>query len=347
MFDFTPSDGHVLHDRRAHELDEELPVELISDRVRETLYEYALVRNSWGTTNIDSGPIALKRVEELYDQYEAGITPKGEIAPSDTEVLNYFDLTDRYLNAHPLHFDVEFIRDLHRDYFRRVPLENKAKPGQFKQQPNVITSPFGTVKTTPPEEVKADLQALTDWLNDEAWDLPVLTRAALFFHEFQCIHPFGDGNGRIGRLLTLQILASRGLENVRYCPIDDAINQERQEYYRALSAADQGKLGAWVSYFGQAVVEGYRRSRRLAHRLQLIPTSIPEDAQELLEWCYIHEIESFRPRDIERFFRQKSRQTVTRRLQQLQDEGLIRGEGQGAGREYHVLWPAEVRELRE
>ncbi len=346
MIEFIPSEGHVLHDERARTLDQELPIEVISDRVRETLYRYALVRNSWGTTNLDSGPIELERVERLYDQHEADITAKGEITPSDIEVLNYFTLTDEHLGPTPIHLDIEFIRDLHRDYFRRVPLHNDAAPGRFKQVPNVIHGPYGTLQTTPPDEVEQDLEALVDWLHGPSRELPLVCRAALFFHEFQRIHPFGDGNGRIGRLLTLLALANGGLENIRYCPVDDSINQDREEYYRSLNAADQGRLAAWVSYFGQAVVGGYRRTTLLATRIQLIPSTVPRDGEELLEWCYVHGVESFRPRDVERFFLDKSRQTVTRRLQLLQEEGLVEGEGRGTGRRYRVLWPAEVRAAR-
>ncbi len=342
MLHVEPTSWHVERDRRARELDQELPTSTFSDDVRRTLYRYALVRNSWGTTNIDSGPIELERVEQLYEDHERGYSRGGRTLPTDIEVLNYLDLVDQ-APTEPVTLSPEDVRQLHRDYFRDVPLHNEAEPGRWKTRPNRVTNPFGTLETTAPEHVEDEVQALLQWLDGDAANLPLLVQGALFFHRFQQIHPFGDGNGRVGRLLTLYVLSSRGLPHIRYAPIDDTINQDRRLYYESLHEADEGDPNLWIGTFASVVVDGYRRSHLLGRRLQSIPPSLPQGSRHLLEWVYVHDVDKFQPKDVERFYRQASRSTRTRRLKELEDLGLLRGEGQGAGRRYHVRPLAETR----
>lgn len=322
-------------------LDRELPGTAFSDDVRRSLYTFALIRNSWGTTNIDAGPIALERVEDLYEAYRNGLTRTGKILPGEREVLNYFALVED-LPVENFAASTEDIRLLHHDYFRDVPLHNDAKPGQWKRVDNVVRSPWHTLKTTPKERVEAELNELLAWVNGRGQDEPVLTRAAVFFHEFQRIHPFGDGNGRAGRLAALLLLSIGGLQAVRYCPIDDAINEDREEYYRNLAAADVGKREAWVGYFGAQIRNGYQRAHLLARRLQRIPPSMDESSRRLLEWIYIHKVATFKAAQAREFYFGQSRATVHRRLAELAELGFVLPQGTGAGAKYVVRSLAEL-----
>lgn len=317
-------------------LDARLPSTAFSDAVRRQLYEFALIRNSWGTTNIDSGPITLERVEELYEAYERGYAQGGNrILPTDREVLNYFSLV-RGLPIEPFPVSLEDLRLLHYEYFHGVPLQNGAQPGQWKRIDNRVEGPWGILQTTPKERVERDLQALLDWVNGPGQAEPVTVRAAVFFHEFQRIHPFGDGNGRVGRLAAISLLSLGGLPGVRYVPIDDAINEDRHEYYLALRQADNGDLSAWVSYWGAQLKSGYLRATLLAERLQRIPPSVPEGSHRLLEWLYIHRVEAFRFRDVEGFYLGASKSTIIRRLKELEELGFVQRLGHGQGSRYAV-----------
>src|SRR5687767_13116496 len=188
---FQPDEFHREHEARLRTLDKTFPGARFSDRVRQALYRFALIRNSWGTTNLDSGPISLDRVSDLYRRYEKGVAPAGRIPPSDREVLNYFALIADLPTSH---FDLsaDDVQDLHRDYFRGVPLDNEARPGQWKARDVVIRGPYGTVRTTPWQEIPGEVARLLAWLNHEGQDLPTHVRAAVFFHRFQAIHPFQD-----------------------------------------------------------------------------------------------------------------------------------------------------------
>jgi Fic family protein len=322
---------------RARRLDRGFPSDRFSQRVRQTVYKYALIRNGWGTTNIDAGPIELARVDELYEAYRSGAVRPGRVLPSEVEVLNYFRLVDD-LPTEPFRVGKDDLQRLHRAYFTGVPLHNDGKPGQWKVHDNIV----GALRTTPKERVQRDLDDLLEWLAGPAQDLPSLVRAAHFFHEFQRIHPSDDGNGRLGRLATLTVLSSSGLPNIRLCPIDDAINEDREGYYRELALADRGQPEHWVGSFASTVVQGYTRGHLLAERLQRIPSDLEEDGQALLEWVYIHRIAEFRFRDARTFFAGLSDRTIQRRLGRLEESGLMTRTGHGEGTRYRVATLHEV-----
>jgi Fic family protein len=321
---------------RVEALDALLPSDAFTHSVRQSLYRYALIRNSWGTTNIDAGPIDISRVEELYETWRRGVTGTGRILPNEREVLNYFRLIDD-LPTQPFEVSIDDVRGLHQDYFRDVPLQNRAEPGRWKTSDNTVATPWRVLRTTPKERVEEALQSLLDWYNHASDHLPLVTRVAIFFHAFQRIHPFGDGNGRVGRLATLFLLGSGGLEAVRYCPVDDAINEDREEYYRALAEADEGDLNAWVNYFGAQIRSGYSRAHLLARRLQAIPPRVPTESQRLLEWVYVHRVGTFRHGDVKDFYLGESQRTRIRRLKELEDLGFLKREGTGAGSRYAVV----------
>lgn len=340
MRDFTPSALHASRQADAQSLDRVLPSHAFSERVRSTLYKYALIRNSWGTTNIDAGPIDLERVAALYDAHATGTTV-GRILPSEVEVLNYFRLVDD-VPREAFTIGLDDIRRLHRDYFRDVPLQNDAVPGQFKRVPNVVVGRWGTVHTTAPDAVERELHALLDWLGGPGSTLPTVVRASLFFHQFERIHPFADGNGRLGRLATLWVLGSGGLPGIRLCPIDDAINEDQEAYYEALSAADAGRIGFWVDYFTARVIDGYHRAHLIAQRLQRIPPGLPDESTRALEWLYVHKVWSFGVPDLRSLFLGVPERTFFRRLRELEEIGFIRRRGASRARTYDVVSLHEI-----
>lgn len=320
---------------RVQALDGPLPSDAFTAEVRHSLYRYALIRNSWGTTNIDAGPIELARVEELYEAYKRGVTGANKILPTEREVVNYFRLVED-LPTSDFDVSIEDIRLLHQAYFRDVPLQNEAHAGRWKEKDNVVATQWRTLKTTPKERVEQDLAELLAWCNKTRGELPLIVRVATFFHAFQRIHPFGDGNGRVGRLAALTLLSAGGLEAVRYAPVDDAINEDRNEYYLALARADEGDLEYWANYFGAQLRSGYQRAHVLAQRLQHIPPKVPEASRRLLEHVYVHRVASFRLADVRDIFLSESRRTIIRRLAELEGLGLLAREGTGAGSRYRV-----------
>jgi Fic family protein len=334
--DFVATPFHEETESRIERLDKLLPSDAFTTDVRRSLYRYALIRNSWGTTNIDAGPIELARVEALYEAYERGAAGATKILPTEREVINYFRLVED-LPTSDFDASAEDVRLLHQEYFREVPLQNEARPGRWKERDNVVATPWRTLETSPRERAEEDLESLLSWYNRTRGKLPLVARAAIFFHGFQRIHPFGDGNGRVGRLAALFLLSAGGLEGIRYAPVDDAINEDRQEYYLALARGDAGDLEYWVGYFGAQLHHGYQRAHLLAQRLQRIPPKVPASSRRLLEHAYVHRVDRFRLGDVRDVFLDDSRRPVIRRLAELEDLGFLRREGVGAGSRYVVV----------
>ncbi len=308
--------------------------ERFSQPVLHVLYEYALARNAWGTTNIDAAPIDVDRVGELYDAHQHNATHLIKIAPPEREVVNYFDLlSDLPRRRWPL--TVDDIQWTHRAYFHDVPLDNKGVPGQWKRDQNVILGPGNHVTpTTPPEQVDGQLAELCAWWNRQ--DGPSPAHVALFFYAFQRIHPFADGNGRLGRVLCLQLLSSLGLENIRYCAIYDTLHQERREYLESLFEADLGRPSRWLGLFHAAISDGYQRAERLGRRLQAIPHEVAEQGFALVAWAILNGHRSFTPSDIGHIWRDYTQRTRRRHLAKLVDLGILRQHGRSRDRAFSL-----------
>src|SRR5262249_44773834 len=131
-------------------------------------------------------------------------------------------------------------------------------PGELRKTQNWIGAPSSTVETAefvpPPASELARL--LTDWerFANEEPDMPLLVQNALLHSQFETIHPFLDGNGRLGRLLLVLVLIERGRITTPLLYLSSFLERERQSYYRALAAVQlSGDPVPWIDLFLTAV----------------------------------------------------------------------------------------------
>ena len=131
-------------------------------------------------------------------------------------------------------------------------------PGELRRSPVWIGSPTArpeTAKFVPPHQSHlGDL--LADWekFMNEPVPLPVLVRCALVHYQFETIHPFLDGNGRIGRLLIGFMLVAQERLPAPILYISGYFENHRQEYYERLQAVrERGEIDEWIQYFCTAV----------------------------------------------------------------------------------------------
>jgi len=122
----------------------------------------------------------------------------------------------------------------------------------YKKIPNIIYRTEREVKTTPPELVEKEMTKLIDWYNKSA-NIHPLERAAIFHGKFERIHPFEDGNGRVGRFLINVILVSNG-----YPPLIIR-KTSRIAYMSSLSAFDSGYEDKFKRFLLQKFKETYRK----------------------------------------------------------------------------------------
>lgn len=188
------------------------------------------------------------------------------------EVQNYVRAMEyglKRLNELPL--NLRFIRELHGVLMEGVRGEH-ATPGEFRQSQNWIGSPGATLDEAtfvppPVPEMQECLNQLEKFLHVET-RLPPLVEAALVHYQFESIHPFLDGNGRIGRLLVTLLLCQRNVLTKPLLYLSAFFEQHRQEYYEfLLKVSSTGAWWKWIEFFLQAVAEqsadAVTRSRRL------------------------------------------------------------------------------------
>jgi len=131
------------------------------------------------------------------------------------------------------------------------------QPGELRQSQNWIggTRPGNAVFVPPPPEHVAELLAnLERFIHEPGTDLPPLIKVALIHAQFETIHPFLDGNGRIGRLLIAALFEHWGLLSEPLLYLSGYLKQHQAEYYRRLSnIRTEGDWESWVSFFLEGV----------------------------------------------------------------------------------------------
>ena len=171
-----------------------------------------------------------------------------------TEIINYvlaMEYGIKRLEDLPISY--RLIREIHGILMRGVRGEN-ATPGQVRTSQNWIGSPGCTLMEAtyvpPPEpEMRQCFSDLEKYIHSNAKE-PALIQCAFIHYQFEAIHPFVDGNGRIGRLLITFMLLERGLLSQPLLYLSDFFEQHRDEYYRLLlNVSQKGDWKAWITFF--------------------------------------------------------------------------------------------------
>ncbi len=220
-------------------------------------------------------------IADLY-AYEAGkvYVPVSDPAPPESdvrEVRNYVRAL-RYglerLEALPV--SLRLIGELHERLMEGVRGE-RARPGEFRQTQNYIgrrgTSLAEATFVPPPvPEMAKALDAFEKYLHQEE-DYPPLVRLALVHYQFETIHPFLDGNGRIGRLLVALLLVRWDLLPLPLLYLSAYFERQRDRYYDLLLAvSERGAWREWVVFFLNGVAEQARDAIARAKNLQDLQT---------------------------------------------------------------------------
>jgi Fic family protein len=144
-------------------------------------------------------------------------------------------------------------------------------PGEFRRSQNWIggTRPGNALFVPPPpEEVAACLGELERFLHDERGRTPVLIKAALVHVQFETIHPFLDGNGRIGRLLVTLLLCAEGALSEPLLYLSLFLKTHRQRYYELLQLVRvEGDWEAWLDFFLEGVATTAEEATANARRM--------------------------------------------------------------------------------
>ena len=196
----------------------------------------------------------LTSYDELY-RFETDRRLGGEDA---LEVANYAHALEYGIDRlETLPLSLRLIRETHSELFHGLDRQPVA-PGEFRQSQNWIGPPGSTVKSAPYvppplDNMLAGLNSLERYIHGPD-DLPVLARIGLIHYQFEAIHPFLDGNGRIGRLLIALLLVLWDLLPHPWLYLSGYFDANRQAYYeRLLRVSERGDWEAWLILFLEAV----------------------------------------------------------------------------------------------
>lgn len=194
---------------------------------------------------------------DLFDQ-EAGF----KVSNTDDveEVTNYLRafrwVQEQLRDPQGLPISVRLLCDAHRFLLDGARGAGK-QPGELRRSQNWIggTRPGNAAFVPPPpEHVPALLADMERFIHDVGTELPPMVRVALIHAQFETIHPFLDGNGRIGRLLIAALFEHWGLLAEPLMYLSGYLKQHQAEYYRRLSAIrTEGDWETWVTFFLEGV----------------------------------------------------------------------------------------------
>jgi Fic family protein len=211
-------------------------------------------------------------VEEV-SLFEAQQAPAREDV---VEVSNYDRALEHGLNS-PLPISMRLVREMHRVLLRTVRGENM-QPGEIRDIQNYIGDEargFADARFVPPPPGEPLRQCLDEWerfVNRPSEPrLPDLVRVGLAHYQFEAIHPFRDGNGRIGRLLIALSMCRMRLVSEPLLYVSGHFEAHRQRYYDLmLGVSRDGEWEAWLRFFLEAVaVQGADAQRRADRLLRL------------------------------------------------------------------------------
>lgn len=192
----------------------------------------------------------------LFENEEIAGMPNKDVV----EVSNYVAAMEhglkRIQGGFPL--SLRLIREMHEILLNKSRGSSK-QPGEFRVSQNWIggTRPGNAKFVPPPPEKLMDLLGeLEKFLHDETVNLPILIKAALAHHQFETLHPFLDGNGRLGRLLITFILCVDGIMRKPMLYLSLYFKTHRQAYYDHLQLVrETGDWEEWLQFFLKGVIE--------------------------------------------------------------------------------------------
>ena len=228
------------------------------------LIEIAKIQSTGASNEIEGIRTTNTRLKQLVADKTA---PRNR---DEEEIMGYRDVLNTiHENYEYIPIRANYILQLHRDLFR---YSEKGIGGHFKNTQNYISATdsegneFVLFTPVTPYETPPAVDAICESYNRviDTQEIDALLLTPVFIHDFLCIHPFNDGNGRLSRLLTLLLLYKAGYLVGRYISIEKEIERTKSAYYDALAASSMGwnegtnDPGPFVRYMLGIVLAAYR-----------------------------------------------------------------------------------------
>ena len=216
------------------------------------------------------------------------------------EVHNYVQaMNDAVLQLHTLPFSSRLIKNTHKIILQGVRGEHKL-PGEFRRSQNWIGgASINDAVFVPPIHSSVDelMSDIEKFANDELNPLPDLLKIALIHYQFETIHPFLDGNGRVGRLLITLYLVNKGILKNPILYLSDFFERNRMLYYDNLQRVrTHNDINQWLKFFLAGIIETAKNGVETFDGIMQLQKTIDEklknigsksaDARKIVEYLY-------------------------------------------------------------
>ena len=304
----------------------------------EKLVEIAKIQSTEASNAIEGIVTTNTRIKQLVAEKT---TPRNR---NEQEIAGYRDvLAIIHESFDAIMISQNYILQLHKILYSQM---NNPLAGRTKNVQNYIsaTYPDGSTKIlfTPlaPYETPKALDAICDEYNRVIgnMELEPLIAIPVFIHDFLCIHPFNDGNGRMSRLLTTLLLNRSGFYVGKYISLEAKIAKNKDLYYEALQASQDGWLEGkedpvpFIKYLLGTILAAYKD---FGDRFSLVEEKKP--ALEIVRMATVNKIGRFTKQDIRELCPSLSISSIEGALRTLVDNGELIREGSGKNTCYYRI----------
>lgn len=295
-------------------------------------------------------------VDEVLEQ-EAGILKEGEKAKDIQEIINYrkaLRSAHHYLDERSITLSI--VRELHKILLSSVRGQNKT-PGEFRKDQNWIGKYGCTIEQAsfvPPNPLRLQ-DHLDAWQSYMATrDIDLLLQTAVVHAQFELLHPFKDGNGRIGRILIPLFLYQKKKLSQPMFYLSSYLEANREEYYgRLQNISHEGDWNGWIAFFLQAITEQAKNNNTRVKAIMRLYDEMKSRIHDITHSQYtVHLLDAIFDRPIFEttgFVNHTGihKATAMGLLRQLKNAGILRELRPGSGRRAAVLCFTELLNITE
>ena len=304
----------------------------------ERLVEIAKIQSTEASNAIEGIVTTSTRIKQLVEEKTA---PRNR---DEQEIAGYRDVLNIiHENFDAIPLSQNYILQLHKIMYSHM---NNPMAGHTKNNQNYITAqyPDGHVETifTPlaPYETPEALDQICEEYNRVIGNMEVepLIAIPIFIHDFLCIHPFNDGNGRMSRLLTTLLLYRSGFYVGKYISLEAKIAKNKDLYYSALNQSQDGwhegceDALPFIKYFLGIVLAAYKD---FEDRFSIVEEKLP--AIDMVRKATLNKIGRFTKQDIRELCPSLSISSIEGSLRKMVSSGELKREGSGKSTFYYRL----------
>ena len=299
------------------------------------LVEIAKIQSTEASNEIEGIRTTNTRFKQLVADKTMPRNRDAEEIMGYRDVLNTIHESYEYIPIRP-----NYILQLHRDLFQ---YSEKGIGGHFKNTQNYINATdangreFVLFTPLPPYETPAAVEAICESYNRvlDTRDVDALILIPVFIHDFLCIHPFNDGNGRMSRLLTTLLLYRCGYVVGKYISLESKIAKNKNLYYDALETCqcgwyeNQEDPAPFIKYLLRTILAAYRD---FEDRVDLVSEKLP--AIEIVRRAAYKKIGKFTKSDMMELCLTIGKTSVESSIKMLVDRGVLVKHGSGRATYY-------------